>query len=603
MDWYISKQGVKEGPYSEAQINAFLDDGRLTPNHLAWRFGLAGWTPIRRISALRGSASSSTPSNRLIELVELVKPIETDQPAARPAEGASSRIQLGSYCASHWRGELPLPVSFWINGNLISLALTALVMAVASTDAINRAPRWFSAGAVGYWVILAVMSLWQLVGIWRSAGNYLAAGNSKSWGRLAQSMVLLGIFATVFSLSTVGVPQTMEFAQLALGRDPIGSYKLRLLRGATELEVSGAIVFGLTDEVADALNQNPKVKMIHLNSHGGRVGEARKLRNLIAARKLSTFTAAGCFSACTLAYAAGAQRLLGRNASLGFHQYAFPGVHQSAFRRQYEKDKSDWLARGVDRAFVERAFATPHDSLWRPEHPELFAARFVTGYPDSNETAISGIPDGQSAKVEAELSKNVLFAALKEHEPRIYLRVVTELENGVKAGRSQAELRETLLPVAQSVYREKLPHASNTALFGFTDLFIEQTQALYDTDPALCYQYVYEANHGAGAGINGSFSKELKEKEMTVMAQVIRSAARHREPAPAKQQVQEQLKAVFATLTEHHGKDVALLANPARGKFDPAKMCVLTRELYQSIRKLPEEQSAMVLRFMFANAK
>jgi len=90
---------------------------------------------------------------------------------------------------------------------------------------------------------------------------------------------------------------------------------------------------------------------------------------------------------------------------------------------------------------------------------------------------------------------------------------------------------------------------------------------------------------------------------MTVMAQVIRSAARHREPAPVKQQVQEQLKAVFATLTEHHGKDVALLANPAQGKSDPAKMCVLTQELYQRIRDLPEEQSAMVLRFMFANAK
>jgi hypothetical protein len=387
------------------------------------------------------------------------------------------------------------------------------------------------------------MSLWQLVGIWRSTANYLAAGNSKSWGRLAQSMVVLGIFATAFSLSTVGVPQSMEFAQLALGRDPIGSYKLRLLRDATELEVSGAIVFGLTDEVTKALDGNPRVKIIHLNSHGGRVGEARKLRNLIAARKLSTFTAAGCFSACTLAYAAGAQRLLGKNASLGFHQYAFPGVHQSAFRRQYENDKNDWLARGIDRAFVERAFATPHDNLWRPEHPELFAARFVTGYPDNNEVAISGIPDGQSAKVQAELNKNILFAALREHEPSIYHRVVTELENGIKAGRSQAEVRETLLPLAQSVYRDKLPHASDTALFGFTDLFIEQTQALYNTDPALCYQYVYEANHGAGAAINRSLSKELKEKEMTVMAQVIRSAAGHRQPAPVKQQVQEQLKA------------------------------------------------------------
>ena len=601
MDWYISKQGVKAGPYSETQIQALLQEGRLAPNHLAWRFGLAGWTPIRKLSELRDLTSSHAQSAQLFHLVTVT---ETDRATARLPERASLKTRRDSYCARHWRGELSLPVSLWINGNLISLALAASVMAVAATDAVNEMPRWFAAGGVAYWLLLIVMTVWQLVGVWRSAGKYLAAGKSKCWGRLALAMVILGIFASIFSLSTVGVPQTMEFAQLALGRDPIGSYQLRLLRDATELEVSGAIIFGLTDEVAKTLDGNPEVKIIHLNSHGGRVGEARRLRDLIATRKLATFTAAGCFSACTLAYAAGERRLIGRNASLGFHQYAFPGVQQRAFRRQYEKDKNDWLARGIDRAFVERAYATAHNDLWRPEHAELFAARFVTGYPDSNEVAMSGNPDGQSTKLEAELSKHVLFATLKKHEPGVYRRVVAELKNGLKEGQSQAELQETLSPLAQSVYREKLPHASNIALLGFTDLFIEQTEALYNSDPALCYQYVYEAGQGGGAEINKSFSQELKEKEMFVLVEVIRSAAVQVPPAPAQEQVQQQLKAVFATLTERHGKkDVALLTNPARGKSNPAKMCVLTRELYQNIRKLPDEQSAMVLRFMFANAK
>jgi hypothetical protein len=204
--------------------------------------------------------------------------------------------------------------------------------------------------------------------------------------------------------------------------------------------------------------------------------------------------------------------------------------------------------------------------------------------------------------VEAELRKNALFVALKEHEPGIYRRFVAELENGRKAGRSQAELRDRLFPLAQSVYREKLPHASDSALFGFTDLFIEQTRALYAIDPVLCYQYVYEANH-AGAAINRYFSNELKQKEMAVMTEVIRSAATRHGTAPAKEQVQQHLKTVFAVLTERHGTDAGLLAKPSQGKSDPAKMCVLTRDLYQNIRNLPEEQSSMVLRFMFANAQ
>jgi hypothetical protein len=304
-----------------------------------------------------------------------------------------------------------------------------------------------------------------------------------------------------------------------------------------------------------------------------------------------------------LVYAAGERRLIGKNASLGFHQYAFPGVHQRAFRRQYEKDKKDWLARGFDRAFVDRAYATPHDDLWRPQHRELFAAHFVTGYPDSNEVAMSGIQNGQYAMLETELGKHVLFAALKEHEPGAYRRFIAELESGLKAGRSQSELREALLPLARSVYRKKLPHASNAALLGFTDLFIEQTRALYNTDPALCYQYIYAAGQGAGADLNRFFSQELKQKEVAVMVEVIRSANTDKARPPSRNQVQQHFKAIFATLTERHGSDVALLTNPGQGKSDPAKMCVLTRELYQTIRELPQDDSAMVLRFMFANAK
>jgi hypothetical protein len=389
MDWYVSRKGITEGPYSEAQIYAFLREGQLAPEQLAWRFGCAGWTPIGNISALTGPTSSRAPIERS---VDVVRASQADALAASSCERTASKPLRVSYCARHWRGMLSLPVSFWINGNVISVALVGLVMAVASTDAVSEMPRWFSAAGVAYWLFFTVLTLWQLVGIWRSAGNYLWQGKSQCWGRLAQAMVIVGICASAVSLTSAGVPQSIEFAQLALGRDPVGSYQLRLLHNATEIEVSGAIVFGLTDEIAKTLDNQPRVGIIHLNSQGGRVGEARRLRNLIAARKLTTFTVSGCFSACTLAYAAGERRLIGKNASLGFHQYAFPGVHQKAFHRQYESDKSDWLARGIDREFIDRAYATPHDDLWQPGHRELFAARFVTGYAESNELALSVIP-------------------------------------------------------------------------------------------------------------------------------------------------------------------------------------------------------------------
>jgi hypothetical protein len=180
-----------------------------------------------------------------------------------------------------------------------------------------------------------------------------------------------------------------EYTRLATGKDPLGTYQLRVLRGATELEMSGAIIFGLTDDIRQTLDVYPTIRVIQLNSQGGRVAEARKLRDLIALRGLTTDTAAGCFSACTLVHAAGRERLIAKSASLGFHQYSFPRMQGSDF--QYEKDKEDWLARGFTRAFVEKAFTTPNNTLWRPAHHELFEAHVVTGYSDSHD--VSGFCD------------------------------------------------------------------------------------------------------------------------------------------------------------------------------------------------------------------
>ncbi len=597
MDWYVSRQGLKRGPFSEAQIRALLHDGDLAPHHLGWRFGLAGWTPLANIGEFQssGSAPGTGEQYKNVALRRLL--------AAVRNKGSDEPGQESSYCVRHWRGELSLAVSFWINGNLPSLALITLVFALTQTDIVNQAPRWFSAGGVFFWCLLAVITVWQLVGVWRSAGNYLAGGQPKYWGRLAQAMVILSILASAFGFASVGLPQSMEFAKLALGRDPVGSYQLSLLRQGTELEISGAIVFGLTGEVAKMLDAHPKVKIIHLNSNGGRIREARMLRDLIASRKLATFTSTGCFSACTLAYAAGERRLISKNASLGFHQYAFPGTHQSAFRYQHEKDKSDWLARGVDRAFVDRAYATPHDDLWRPAHQVLIGARFVTGYPDSEEVAMSDDQHKNIAGLGSETSNQALLTALKDHEPAVYRRAFAKLQTGSKKENSQAEIWDLLLPIARTVYRKNLPRASDVALLRFTDLFIEQTQALYDTDPRLCYQYVYASRQNADADFDRHFSQALKQKEISVLVEVIRSAATLSTQVQIKDQVQHKVEEIFAALMERHGSSVALLANPARGEPRAAEMCVFTRELYQAIRRLPEIDSATVLRFMFANAK
>ena len=81
---------------------------------------------------------------------------------------------------------------------------------------------------------------------------------------------------------------------------------------------------------------------------------------------------------------AGKKRLIGKEALLGFHQYAFLGIQGKDLRPQIEKDKADWLARGVAKVMVEKAFSIPNNQMWLPTHKELFEWGVVTEYlPDT----------------------------------------------------------------------------------------------------------------------------------------------------------------------------------------------------------------------------
>jgi uncharacterized membrane protein YhhN len=101
-----------------------------------------------------------------------------------------------SYFARHWRGDLSLPKSYWINGVVIGVVcrivftalLTALVIGASSMP-------WLA--LVFVLVVLANVAVvvWQMVGIWRSAGNYTGP---KVWAILARIAVVVAALYLVF---------------------------------------------------------------------------------------------------------------------------------------------------------------------------------------------------------------------------------------------------------------------------------------------------------------------------------------------------------------------------------------------------------------------
>ncbi len=73
---------------------------------------------------------------------------------------------------------------------------------------------------------------------------------------------------------------------MAIGDPHIEDYDLQIRRGGRELEYTGGIKFGATEDVRRLLDADPFIRVIHLNSFGSRLGEAHKLRDLFASGSL-----------------------------------------------------------------------------------------------------------------------------------------------------------------------------------------------------------------------------------------------------------------------------------------------------------------------------
>ena len=288
----------------------------------------------------------------------------------------------GNFIVRHWRGEYKLWFAYWIvvfAGNLAAAVVIGVIVATVRFKG-GYYPLGIFATFIAIWSCVLVVSVWQFVGVWRSARRYkqerLAAGRFRFWGYVAQVVVLLGTLGAITTFARDGAPQIREAYRMAFANDPgIPDYTVRVMRNGAELEITGGIKYGLTDEVLKIFAGPNGIKVVHLTSYGGRLGEAQRLYEAIRDRGLSTYVSLRCMSACTLAFAGGRERYLRKGATLGFHRGAFPGVKE----RDLDDVQADVFRQaGFDSAFIRTALSTPNTSMYKPSEDVLLKARVVT---------------------------------------------------------------------------------------------------------------------------------------------------------------------------------------------------------------------------------
>ena len=281
---------------------------------------------------------------------------------------------IGGYFERHWRGELSLGVSYWLNHFLLG-AIGGVVMSVGvawvrrTSSEVPVACLCFTLAILVLWV--GVQS-WQIVGTWRSAARARDARRRRR-ANIVQALLRLNVLTS--GLLIFGVLSPIGRAVVAGGSVAVPGTVLR--EGGRLIEFEGAIGKTSAAEFGRVLDASRPV-VVRLSSEGGLVAQARQIAAMIRARGLDTEVERRCVSACTIMFFAGRKRLLEGSGTLGFHSYASAALTPQALVRIEELDRQTYLAGGVEPGFVDSIFAVPPAKLWFPSKQQAEAAGFAT---------------------------------------------------------------------------------------------------------------------------------------------------------------------------------------------------------------------------------
>jgi len=513
-----------------------------------------------------------------------------------------------NFIARYWRGEYSLGVSYWLFGLIGNLGVSFLVVGIISLFRTERGyePRAILGSLVCVWLVIVAFMIWQVGGVWRSANRLIARRQAvrkrAGWATVAKVVIVLGLFGSLNSFLTSGLPQLIETSRIVFLDDPeIPDYSIRVMRNGTEAEITGGFKYGLTDDFSKILKASRQIKVVHLDSIGGRVGEAIRLNSVLKPQGVDTYVSSGCYSACTIAFAAGRSRIIRKGAVLGFHAPAFPGMTKAELESASLDQKQIFIKAGFNKSFVDKALSTPSSDMWKPSAQLMAADDVITGLSDGTDFAVSGFGGDVSKDQMADmLARGLpLLQALKVKFPKDYDGIISTYYDDYLAGKTEAESTVGARAKVLLIISTLRPLADDAVLADLGAVYADQYLALGLKDPALCYKYA----SGVAAKDNfvADMPTSLVDKENEINRRVVETA-KERQDVPAT--VVSELWKKFGTQIAVKGVGNDQLKLLISGSVDPSRYdeyCRASATFYREIARLPPREAGILMRSALAD--
>jgi hypothetical protein len=588
-EWFVGRNGKRVGPHRSETLRTAAIRGKLKPDDLLWCEGMENWS---RADALTDFASLFPKMPSVPEaIVEPTKASPTD------IRSRSDRAPKSNYLVRHWRGDLSLPVSYWINFVIVSAVGVGLIEGLSASGLFVP----LSATGTGIYILarfllITLISIWSVVGVVRSAGHHTERGGKRGWAQVAQVLACIGLIRFTLLLIAQS-PIVVQAFTLASGHDTTPASQLRVLNRATEVEIEGGLSFGTANSLKTILDAAPTIKLVQLNNAGGWITEGERMAQLIKYHHLATYTSRECDSACLLVFLAGTDRFIGARARLGFHQASVAGITGEVAAGGNRAFRAAMTERGVPEDFIKHALSTPASSIWYPTLEELKQAHLITAVVDETRFGQTGIDGWQDpVKLERDILAVPLFAALAKAEPQSYEQFKNSYIADIQAGIPQQEAAAKLHSLLRTkIIPTYLRYGFDAPLVTYWRTQIEEMRELRVRDPKSCLQFMHlSANR---PNISQLISPEAEKADLDALVQLLNSG-KGESTSVSKAAVQPAFYKVALRAEQEMAGSLELIFKGTITTATPAQSCDAMVTFYQAVLSLPTQEAGPLLKYL-----
>lgn len=502
-----------------------------------------------------------------------------------------------NYIYKHWRGELSLTISFWINIVLLNLVIRLTRYYLKSYDIIEnpiiiaREIIIFSA------FIFFILYPWQIIGLWRCCNNHIKKNGRRFWARTSQVII---IFAVIFLFAGLKYqwPNYKKHLMICFEKDDeFGICNLTMEKNNTLIHLEGNLSNGTSNKVVHLLKKYPKIEGIMLDSSGGSTYEGRALSKIISAYDINTYSSTVCYSAAATAFMGGKNRFLIRGANLGFHQPSLGSkkLADAKTKKEEEKETLIFQQHGVKKEFTDKMFNTPPDDLYFPKYSELLKQGVVHKVifyseiiPEANQTGTNDFND---------VSLNgAVFEIIRQYEPNTYKMIKELLNKEIKNGADKEYQEYIKASFKKRVTEQNLSRTSDEAIIRYIREKINNLKKIEVNESFICLKIICPEEYGYS-----NIFKYIKPNQiLNVIDDVIIDAYKKHNPAIDDKVAELLLKKLYNELGTD-ANNLNINNQDLKNSKQYKQYCDIVFKFYELILSEDKTKAGNLLRYLYRN--